>query len=256
MFIINFLEFNDLFKITINRLLKHQGALLEDNPKELKFISRNANRLFLNFLSSGRTFLDHTETYLKRKYGSQSNEYLIFQSETNKIYDNSFEYRFMYKLRNYAQHCGLPINNITYSINNDFQGDKYVRNINLNPTFDLIKLSNDFKKWGSTLKEDFKLKPNEISVTSVLKEYYRNIEVLSNKVLIIEKKSLQESIEYLETFEEKFTDFEQSENLQLCVFYNFQLSKPNSYENSKFETYKLPKELIKEIKEKTTANNV
>ncbi len=156
----------------------------------------------------------------------------------------------MYKLRNYAQHCGLPITNITYSINNDIQENKYTRNINLNPTFSINKLLDNFKDWGTQLKEDFKLKPNEISVTSVLKEYYRNIEALSKSVLLIEKTSLQKSIDYLDKFIEKFRELEQNENLQLCVFYNFGLSKPNSYENSKFETYKLPKDLILEIKKK------
>ncbi|MFC0878879.1 hypothetical protein ACE01N_19960 [Saccharicrinis sp. FJH2] len=251
-FIINFLEFNNLFEQTIHKLLKLKldRALLDENPKELKFISRNANRLFLNFLSSGRTFLDHTETYLKRKYGKQSPEFIKFKNETTKLYDNSFEYRFMYKLRNYAQHCGLPINNITFSINNEIQENVYNRKYNLNPTFIKQELLDSYEEWGTQLKNDFKQKPEEISVISVIKEYYKNIDELSQTLLAIEEDSLQTSIDYLENFTKRFGELEQKGNIQLCVFFNFELSKPDSYENSKFETYKLPLNLITEIKKK------
>lgn len=257
MFIINFLEFNDLFKLTIQNLLKNGKPLLDEDPNELKFISRNANRLFLNFLSSGRTFLDHSETYLKRKYGKKSSEFLKFKKETNNQYDSSFEYRFVYKLRNYAQHCGLPINNIIYSLDNEIQEKKYKRKINLSPIFDKEKLLKTYKDWGVKLKDDLKKKPSEIPVTSVLREYYKSMEVLNKTILKIEEESLQTSIEYLENFEKKYYEFELEENLQLCVFYNFKLSKPESYENSKFETYKLPKDVIIETKRKlqpTTAH--
>lgn len=46
--------------------------------KEMEIIYLDINRLILNFLSSIRTYLDHTETRLKRKYGSwQCINYLL-----------------------------------------------------------------------------------------------------------------------------------------------------------------------------------
>ena len=67
------------------------------------------NQRTVNFLSSMRTYLDHAETRLKRKYGHTSSEAKDFAVAAAKEFDNSFAYRFMYKLRNYTQHCGMPL---------------------------------------------------------------------------------------------------------------------------------------------------
>jgi len=253
-FIINFLDFNEYFKAEIKKLIKNHGNLLENNLVDMQIIYRNANRLFLNYLSSGRTLLDHTETYLKRKYGKSSKEILKFKYKTNKVYDESFEYRFMYKLRNYAQHCGLPINEIIYSINNN--REKNERKLNLNPMFNVDKLLDNYDGWGEKLKDDFKSKPKNIPTTSVIGEHFKSFKSLNNTFFKIEIESLNESISFIENFKEKYEPYSQDENIQLCVFYNFRLTIPNSYENSKFDTYNLPIELINEIKTKTTANNL
>jgi hypothetical protein len=71
------------------------------------------NRLILNFLSAVRTYLDHTETRLKREKSKYPEEIKFFEVITSYAYDNNFSYRFLYNLRNYAQHCGLPSGNIS-----------------------------------------------------------------------------------------------------------------------------------------------
>jgi hypothetical protein len=73
------------------------------------------NRCLLNLLSSVRTYLDYTEMNLSRKYGDASQSFLNFKRYCSDAFDGHFSYRFLSKLRNYSQHCGLPIDNIVFS---------------------------------------------------------------------------------------------------------------------------------------------
>ncbi len=248
MFIINFLEFNNLFKNTVEKLLRNQGAMFKKH-KELEFLPRNANRLFLNFLSSARTLIDHTETYLTRKYGKESYEFKKFKTKTKELFDSSFEYRFMYKLRNYAQHCGLPITNITYTITKDETPQKN-RKIILSPLFDKNDLLEKYKEWGSLVKNDFKNLPDELSVRAIINEYYKTVEILNKVFLEIERSSLTKSINFIEDFQNKYYTQVSAMELKLCIFHNFKLDKPNSLENSEFKTFELPTELIEKVKQK------
>jgi hypothetical protein len=63
---------------------------------------------FLNWLLSVKAFLDLTETQLKRRYGEESEEFSRFKQATKKEYDSNFSYRFVYRLRNFAQHSAFP----------------------------------------------------------------------------------------------------------------------------------------------------
>jgi hypothetical protein len=80
------------------------------------------NLAIVNYLSSIKTFLDHSEYELKKKCGKNSPQYLNFKNSCSVRYDTYFEYRFLIKLRNYVQHCGLPITKhqiVSEQINND-----------------------------------------------------------------------------------------------------------------------------------------
>lgn len=72
----------------------------------------NFNRHLLNYLSSVRTFLDHSEKNIHDRHGHSSPTLVRFEEACHNAYDNHFAYRFLYELRNYAQHCGLPIGGI------------------------------------------------------------------------------------------------------------------------------------------------
>lgn len=79
----------------------------------MKDIIFDINRLVLNFLSSIHTFLDHTETYIKRTYGKKPKESQNFEKTTNSYFDTYFSYRLLSKLRNYSQHVGMPMTCLT-----------------------------------------------------------------------------------------------------------------------------------------------
>ena len=246
-FLMNYIDFNKYFESVINSFLERENFnILDNNLPELKYVSRNANRFLFNYLSSARTYLDHSGKYLKNKYGNNSIHYNKFEKYTNYLYDNFFEYRFIYKLRNYAQHCGLPLNSITFSVDNK---DLLNRKINLNPLFLKSELKKNYKEWGQKLNEDFKFQPEEISVRQIIGDYYKNISDLNDEFIKIEKLSLKESVEYLENFKQRnYSEYNVKETTQCCIFYDFILKHPNSYEGSKFSTFVYPKEMIETIK--------
>ncbi|GIJ30809.1 hypothetical protein Vqi01_59710 [Micromonospora qiuiae] len=66
----------------------------------------------VNWLNVVRLFLDHEETWLKRTFGETSTNFVDFKSACSRAFDSSIAYRFLYKLRNYTTHCGLPISSV------------------------------------------------------------------------------------------------------------------------------------------------
>ena len=100
-------------------LLKQYYQLYAENPSAIDWIRMermvlDINRHILNYLSAIRTFLDHSETNLKRRYGMKSERFKRFKKACFEAYDSKFSYRFLYALRNYAQHCGMPLGQLTF----------------------------------------------------------------------------------------------------------------------------------------------
>jgi hypothetical protein len=83
--------------------------------RSLNRFAFRANWRLVNYLASMRFFLDFTETRIKRRFGKESSEAQQFKRACSEAFDGEFAYRFLYKLRNYAQHCGLPIGSLDVS---------------------------------------------------------------------------------------------------------------------------------------------
>src|ERR1035441_1881680 len=64
-------------------------------------------RILLNWLNSIRLFDDHNRARIVRTYGDPSPELDAFMAARATIYDEVPGYRFMFEMRNYAQHCGV-----------------------------------------------------------------------------------------------------------------------------------------------------
>jgi|GEM_PF-3176491 len=133
-----------------------------------------ANCYLLNVLTSFRTYLDHSETMLKRALGAHSAEYLQFKAATSHEYDARFAYRFFYRLRNYSQHCGMPISHIqleSHVVSDGPDGAKTAETMQmyLSPK----TLLTDFDGWGALLQKDLNSKSRNVNVLSLLKDCER-----------------------------------------------------------------------------------
>ncbi|MFI6783889.1 hypothetical protein [Micromonospora sp. NPDC050276] len=106
----------------------------------------------VNWLNVVRLFLDHEETWLKRTFGENSNYFTDFKSACSQAFDSSIAYRFLYKLRNYTTHCGLPIS----SVNLDPPGaEERAAGLHQRISFRLNRddLLRDFN-WGAKVRDD------------------------------------------------------------------------------------------------------
>ncbi len=116
----------------------HYYKMVEQNRKELYKVIKKAkakdeltfhnysffekdtiydiNRLIINFVGIFYSYINNIEYEINRKFSKNSNQYKKFQEITNRYFEYNFEYRFIYKLRNYCIHHDLPINHINCTI--------------------------------------------------------------------------------------------------------------------------------------------
>ncbi|PCJ89654.1 MAG: hypothetical protein COA57_01170, partial [Flavobacteriales bacterium] len=146
---------------------------------EFEHLYLDLNRYILNILSSVRTFLDHSETRLKREYGAESEEYKLFKLETSQAYDNNFAYRFLEKLRNFAQHCGLPSGNVEITSSGDENGNTVNK---LTLFFDRENLLSRFDRWGNPVKSELSELEEKFEVVPLIKEKNELLKSINSKL--------------------------------------------------------------------------
>lgn len=140
---------------------------------QFEYVFMDINRLILNLLSSVRTFLDHTETRFKRKFGVSSEEVKLFKEITSAAYDEHFSYRFLYKLRNYSQHCGLPtgrVQIVSEAVDESVPGSGAVNTIALQLLRD--RLIETFDAWGNPVKGELQMQTEEFDIIPLIDEYF------------------------------------------------------------------------------------
>ena len=132
----------------------------------------NLTRALLNYLSSIRTYLDHTETALKRRHGAGSREATRFKKRCGAAFDGAFAYRFVFKLRNFAQHCGVPISHIvvTSSMANGAELQVFTSREHLLTGFD----------WRpQSLQAEIRALPSEVRIEPYLAEAFVLVKQIS-----------------------------------------------------------------------------
>lgn len=112
---LNYIDYKNWLKQCLDEF--HKDASFD--YVKMDKVNLNINRYILNYLSSVRTLLDHMETTLKRLYGNNSHKVIKFKDVCSKAYDEHFSYRFLYKLRDYAQHCELPLGGVSITSKED-----------------------------------------------------------------------------------------------------------------------------------------
>jgi hypothetical protein len=147
------------------------------NTEDQQYLHLEVNRLILNLLSSIRTYLNHTETKLKREYGVESDEFKMFKIETSRAYDENFAYRFLYKLRNFSQHCGLPAGSVKLSSFNENGLAKYILQLSIQRDDLLSKFD-----WGNPITDDLRQQEEFFDILNLLKINYNLLEKINEKI--------------------------------------------------------------------------
>ncbi len=196
-----------------------------------------ANRLLLNYLSSFKTFLDHSETILKRKFGHTSPKVKEYKSFQSGIYDSNFAYRFFYKLRNYAQHCGLPLA-VKYSTKKSVSSDN--PEIDLKIAFEKNKLLENYDSWGS-IKNELAQLPDSFDFFIYFNEATNLIVDIAEKFKETITLEVIESAEYIKNA----TGHLKTETNKVCMFSEIETDKNNKLKQFLIEY--MPYDIINKI---------
>lgn len=183
-------------------ILKQYGRKYAEDPRAVNWITMekmvlDINRHLLNFLSAVRTFLDHTETKLKRHYGSDSNRYKRFKDACSQAYDTNFSYRFLYRLRNFAQHCGLPLGTLTlHSAEAPPHSGHMQHSLEVKFNRDELLLERDL--WGNQLMKEIKALPEHFEIIPHVTETMKCLEKINLTVIEDDLQELLQSAEYIQ----------------------------------------------------------
>lgn len=133
-------------------------------------VTARSNLRLLNFLGAMRLFLDHTNFRLSRTYGKGSPEHSVFRKKTREVYSGSCAYRFLYRMRNFAQHCGLPIGHVGVTSSVDEQDTKRKEH-----RFQVVVrphelLSKDRGAWGSEVAAELEQGPTQLELIPLVRE--------------------------------------------------------------------------------------
>lgn len=149
------------------------------------------NRLFLNYLSSVRSYIHHTETYFVQRYGRKSTEVQrlkLILCEPEK----HFIYNFLSELRNYSQHCGLPIANYRLEVSdeNGKKGSKLYALIERDSILDR------YNKWKN-LRKGIKELPEQFDVVLLLKGHVKALNIMQEKIDALTRELAEEPAKFL-----------------------------------------------------------
>jgi hypothetical protein len=159
------------------------------NAQKLDEISADFSRLLLNLMSMFRSLLDHTDTSLTRESGTNSTEYSRWKNCLSNEFDSVFAYRFFYKLRNYAQHVGMPPIGISFSESANEENTT----LRLDLSRDLLLEEKDI--WSTSIRKELELHAPQIPLLDVLDNWSVSFNRIATELLKIRSNVAKDSAE-------------------------------------------------------------
>jgi len=175
----NFEELFDIIKTNIYEFWVHLYKASEYNRlnsfsqfNDLMSPLLYSNQKIANILTSVKSYEDNLKRQVSNYFGNSSKEYNGVKDTFSRTFDNSFEYRFFYNLRNYIQHYGLPFVISNFSSKLDPNTNSIIHN-SFNPMMKKDELLR-YKKWGKA-KEGLEKLDNEIDVKDLMNNYFSSL---------------------------------------------------------------------------------
>jgi len=191
---LNFEDFNNILKHYYEEYVKHPAIGFPQAERMVLDI----NRHILNFLTAFRTFLDHSRTNIIRQYGRNSKKLKTYKHACSQVYDNNFSYRFISKLRNYAQHCGMPLGLLKLQSKLIDLDSSNVQHF-LTVKFDRDRLLRNFS-WGEKLEREIRRLDLTFDINPIIHEAMKCLEEIQLKLIAKDISDLIKSTEYIKQF--------------------------------------------------------
>ncbi|MGK5692819.1 hypothetical protein ACSNOJ_07850 [Streptomyces sp. URMC 128] len=132
-----------------------------------------------NWLAATRLYLENERDFILREFGKTSEEMSDYKTATSSAFDGHEGYRFLYNLRDYTQHCGIPPGRMHVS------GTRPDRNVVV--ALERSRLLMARFNWSSHAKALLETWPEQISLMPLLDdamEGYASIEEQMLRIII------------------------------------------------------------------------
>lgn len=166
------------------RRIENSAADLQGDASRQERAKTQLNARLGAFLSSAKAFLDHTRTRLTRTYGDESEILQAFVRATNAEYDGGAAYRICSRLRDFVQHCGMPIRFVGVEgwIENPPDGPRRQRvRINCTAT-DLLQRFDGWRR----VAEDLRRIQGDVPLLLLSEQFLRSLARIHETVLQLE----------------------------------------------------------------------
>lgn len=154
-----------------------------------------------NFLSSTSAFLAQTETQLRRIHGRDSPEFKAWDEKRKNFHASSFSYRFLYELRNFAQHCSLPFS--TFNIAGKRASEDAPILFNINAMILRDGLFGAGFDWKKSVEAEIRELPTEFELLFFIPEYFYILCQLCLDVVQLHSVQLAECARYFDVVRSK-----------------------------------------------------
>ena len=155
------------------------------------------NQRMLNFLSSMRTYVDHAEARLKRTHGVNSPQTSLFLKTTASEFDTCFGYRFMYRLRNYTQHCGMPLGLISGGSTLPTPRSDQQPEHRIDFYFLRDELLQNFDGWGKIVTPELKAMPERFPLSAYVTDTKECLKRIEAVLAGIDKEDIKDHLQIL-----------------------------------------------------------
>jgi len=189
------------FETFVLRISDPSNGLFRGILNHMEVISSlaEAQQRLTNLLSSANAFLNLVESKLKSNYGNNSQQLVLWNDFRRSLHKEHISYRFMYELRNYALHCGLPVSSLKVDMN-ELASDIPKKNVKIN--LSKMKILNSNYDWKS-VKKDIDGLEESANLTELALEYGNIIKHLYLYLLKIFAQELSASKNCIDAFYEK-----------------------------------------------------
>jgi len=194
----------DLFKQYIESTATDHVALGVSGYSNLQMIKTHCNRLILNILTAFRAFIDHSETYLKQKYGRNSQIFRDWQKLVSDKATDNLSFAFLSNLRNYVQHCGMPVGHIGFEsrLDNETESISYVAEFN----FDRDDLLARYRGWQPAVLTALRKRPALFPIQPELETTMQCIAQIALSQMALELPTVKPAVSTLTTLVSEITD--------------------------------------------------
>ena len=194
-----------------------RSELIQVPRMKMKDVRVELNSALIALLSMMRFYLDAMETSIQREgFAAKDRVLANFKNAQAKEYDNVFEYRFAYKLRNYAQHCNFPLSDVRF--NTQLSPDTGKEENEFEACFDHQRLLREYNGWGQ-VKKDLAQGSGKLEAMSVLQTVMVSLKNIEQAKILAILPRLKNSALLLQSLIEHAKGMRGS--IYLCLMHNF-----------------------------------